>query len=381
MLGICRTINLQIDVESKPSEYLASSIVDGVKIGSVDIDGMRALLDYFSKYAPKIESKSFGLKKEALFQLLGLQEGTKQKETTREQLIQALRTQVYRRILPLSNLEQQQRLFLKNRLSMIKKPEVRAYLGSKILGSTISDITLEDLVNLIESKLMTHELRDDDVERLIKGAQTETVKGKRNTPKDYLKTGIEQRLDALSRDIQEIKQVIKKLEDRKIEGYVREYRPETGRALDRLIRSAKISSRQSPLKTEDFYDRLLTDLRRSSGSEMPVIIEQVELIAALKSLVEVAFQTELSLSSEDFLRLLKEEIGTMGSGVNVPIHKIRDRITEKTGISREQFLAKLAECRATGQLRLIEGSPPSESGENWVELRGRRFYYLELVEE
>ncbi len=84
---------------------------------------------------------------------------------------------------------------------------------------------------------------------------------------------------------------------------------------------------------------------------------------------------------EDFVRILHKEILQTHFASRPIIYKVRERVSEKLGITDEEFNNYLFECVRKGWITLIEGSPFNGKETDWYDIAGRRFYYFEFIED
>ena len=82
---------------------------------------------------------------------------------------------------------------------------------------------------------------------------------------------------------------------------------------------------------------------------------------------------------EDFIKILYTESSQMTFASRPIIYKVREKISEKLGITDEEFNNYLFECVRKGWITLIEGSPFSGKETDWYDIAGRRFYYFEFI--
>jgi hypothetical protein len=242
----------------------------------------------------------------------------------------------------------------------------------------VDEYSSRDLVALILSKIRSGELTDEQVQNLIKKGQSETQLAARRKVQGPTLQKLDQRMDQLSVDMRELRQTIKRMDDQRQVGFIRGYRPETGEGIAKFLRDSKFAASRLDDASETRFDRLLAELTRD-GRSLQQVVEQAELVLILENLVRIVRSSEFSVPTEDFFRALKEEIAVMELPTSPPIYKVRDALSRRLGLSPREFVARLLECRTRGWIQLVEGAPFSESEDHWLDLDGRRFYYLEVV--
>jgi len=81
----------------------------------------------------------------------------------------------------------------------------------------------------------------------------------------------------------------------------------------------------------------------------------------------------------NFIRILYTELTQMTFASRPIIYKVKEKLSEKLGITDDEFNKYLFECVSKGWITLIEGSPFSGKETDWYDIAGRRFYYFEFI--
>jgi len=375
-VALLETLGRSVSEGERNAEALTALILSEVESEHVALDGVERLTEYF-KLAPKIENKSFGLTKPTLAELLGLRpEGLDR--TTREQLIKDLRRLVLDGAVSPARLATQDELFVRNRINKLKKPETRAYIANRLLGTNTEDFSPTDLSKLLLEKVRGGQLTEDEIERMIKKAQSETQLARRRQVEGVTNRELAERIDQVAEAVRDVRAMVRRLDEQRVHGFTREYRTETGRDLSGLLRDMRFALARAEGNSEAKYDNLLTEIVRE-GRSLSAVVEQVEFLAALDTLERIIRSLAFSIPIEDFFGVLKEEVTAMHMTTTPPIYKVRELVMKRLGISAEECTRQLLECRSRGWVRLIEGAPYSESKDHWLDMDGRRYYYLELV--
>ena len=370
------TVGVAIPTEARTIDQISDMIVSEIEAGKIEYYSVMNIIDYF-RMASKIENKSFGLNKDALAELLGIRNGTL-KGTSRDELIRALRRKVLIGEISVAQLQSQTDLFVRRRINRITKSNTRAYIANKLLGTNVDDFSLNDLTELLLSKLRTGEFTDSEIEQLIEEAQKETQLARKRKIEGVSNQQLAHRMDIIGQDVRELKQVLRKIDEQRMSGFFRQYRFASGKNIARMLKDVQLVSRAINAVSEEKFDKLIAELEKK-GYSLPQVLEETEIIAALDAIVKVANSLDFLPPLEDFFDVLKDEVKNMALSKTPAIHEIRGAMIAQLSISPKDFTRRLLECRAKGWIRLIEGSPPTESEDNWLDINGRRYFYIELT--
>ncbi len=373
---LLETLGREVPQGEREPETLTALVVSEVESGRASLDAVLRLTEYF-KLAPKVENKSSGLTKVALAELLGMRTGSSER-TTREELIKDLRRRILDGTVSPAGLVTQDELFIRNRINKIKKPGIRGYIATRLLGTNVEDYAPADLTQLLLDRIRGGQLTEDEMDQLIKKAQSEAQLARRRKVEGVTNIELAQRIDRLAADVREVRAMVRRLDEQRVQGFAREFRPESGRDIVGLLREARVALAKGGGKPEDKYDHLLSELMRD-GRSLSTLVERVELMTLLDRLEQMVHALTLSIPPEDFIRILKDEVAAMHVATSPPIFKVRDAVLKRLGLSPEEWTRQLLECRTRGWVRLIEGAPYSESEDHWLDMDGRRYYYLEVV--
>jgi hypothetical protein len=87
---------------------------------------------------------------------------------------------------------------------------------------------------------------------------------------------------------------------------------------------------------------------------------------------------KVSLSTDDFFTVLTEEINKAHFVTRPVIHELKKAIVKRLDVSPEEFNPYLLNCRSKGLIDLIEGAPASGKEDDWLDIEGKRYYYIEI---
>ncbi|MDG6935066.1 MAG: hypothetical protein JRN68_10285 [Nitrososphaerota archaeon] len=376
LLDLCAVAGVAIPASTKDPDFISEKIISEIDEGKTAYESVLRLAQYL-RISPKIENPSSGLNKQDFAKLLGLQiEGLK--KTSRQELIGAMRRRIYDGGIDISQIELQSDVLLRRRIQRISKPEARAIIANRLLGSDLADIATTDLSELLLSKLKSGELAEQDIENLIREAQRETQLARKRTFEGVSNQQLASRLDAIVQDIHEMRQTLKKLEEQRMAGFYRQFRSSSERDISGFLKNLHFASRSFNGLSEDKLYGIVTELEKR-GYNFQQIIEQAEVVTFLQECQKISESIEFAITLEDFFAALRASVKDISRSRTPAIYEVRDSLTALLNITRPVFIHRLLECRTLGWIRLIEGSPPSESEDRWLDIDGRRYFYIELT--
>ena len=128
-----------------------------------------------------------------------------------------------------------------------------------------------------------------------------------------------------------------------------------------------------------------TDIRKLKCSCLDADVKNAIMSSNLDASLKQVFADVRTCSDiieiGTFVIVLHDVTKSMSFASRPIIYKIRDKITEYLGITDEEFYKYLMECVGKGWVNLIEGSPLSGKEGDWLDIAGRRFYYLGFIED
>jgi len=367
-----QTLQLPLKDNSSSNE-LIDYITEKVITGEIEKQTIFNLVDYF-QISDRIEHKTLGLKREHLGKLVGMKVD---RNTSRDVLINRLRGQILAGKINVNELRGGN-IFLKNKLEKVKKNETIAYVASKLLGERIERFSSEDLVNLGLGKVEAGEITEEELLDIIEKARKETTSAQKRKIEGPTLLKIEKEIDSIRGDIREIKKLLSTIDEERHGGFIRRYRDDTDDRIADFMKKIKLIEKNN--STELRYDRLLAEIKRQ-GSSIEQFFEKAMLVCLLDNLCDIAARLRLSLSTDDFFTVLTEEIDKAHFVTRPIIHKLKNSIGKRLEISSEEFNQYLLDCRARGLIDLIEGAPASGTEDDWLDIEGRRYYYLEIRRE
>ncbi len=374
--GVSKAIKLETEHIDNLND-LAEAIIAKLENGVLIKENIQNLIDYF-EFAHEVEPQTLGLTTKEFKRILGI-EGT-DRVISREELINRLRERIYKLEIKTNDIRNYRELFLEKRLKKIRKPEIRAFIASKLGGATIESISPEELVKLALEKVKSKNIENDELIKLIDTAQKElTAAGKKESNGQALQK-IQNGIEAIERDIVEIKKILENLNGVRQTGYVRQYREKIGSNTEELLKTFKMIIQKPENQRENKFDEIVKELKKSN-IDLSEFIEQAMLVICLDQISELVKPMRFPIQTGYFLNVLREETNKIHFASRPIIHKIRDAVTKRLEMSNEEFNKKLIECVKIGSINLIEGSPVSGKDDDWLDIAGRRFYYLEIKME
>ena len=364
-----KTLNMPLSDDYSLNE-LADYITEKVVAGKINKQNIFNSVDYFL-ISDQIEHKTLGLTKEHLAKILRIKDD---RSTTRDALINNLRGQILAGRISVNELKGRN-IFLKNKLQKVKKPETIAHVASKLLGERIERFSPEDFVNLGLEKVESGEITEEELLDLIDKARKETTSAQKRKIEGPTLQKIEKEIDSIRSDIREIKKLLSTIDEERQIGFIRRYRDDTDDRIADFIKKIKLIG--TSFDTDLKYETLLAEIKRQ-GISIEQLFEKAMLVYLLDNLSDIALRVRVSLSTDDFFKVLTEEIDKAHIITRPIIHKLKDSITRRLKISPEEFNQYLLDCRSAGKIDLIEGSPASGKDEDWLDIEGRRYYYLEI---
>ena len=366
---IAKTLQMPLKGDYSLNE-LSDTITQKVVEGHIRKENLFYLVDYF-QISDKIEHKTLGLTKEYLGKILRIKVD---RSTTRDALINRLRRQIVSGEISVNELKDSN-IFLQNKLEKIKQPETIAYVASKLLGERIERFSSEDFVNLGLEKVESGEIAEEELLELIEKAKKEVALAKKRKIEGPTLQKLEKEIDSIRGDIREIKKRLITIDDERPSGFLRRYRDDTDDRLADFIRKIKLI--EISYGTEFKYDRLLAEIK-GQGISIEQLFEKAMLVYLLDNLYDIASRVRVSLSTDDFFKVLTEEINKTQFVTRPIIHKLKKSIVKRLQISSEEFNQYLLDCRSIGLIDLIEGAPASGKDDDWLDIEGKRYYYLEM---
>ena len=356
---------IKIETEQKENlNDLVEIIIVKLDNGELKKDKLLNLIDYF-EFSNKIEHKTLGLTNKQFREILKIKE--KSRDFGRSQLIEELREKIYKLEIKSNEIGE---YFLESILRKIKNPEILAFVSTKLSGDAIESISLDEFVKLAIGKVKSGEIEEDELVRLVDTVQ-----------KDLSELQKAQKLEAIERDVSEIKKTLDKvldyIERREQIGYLRQYRKGTGIKIAEFLHSVKKINQKIDVETGDKFDEIIEELKREN-IDMYEFVEQANWVSSMVLVSRFVSKKRFPISSDYFYKVAYEESNKMYFASRPIIYKIRDAVTKRLDVSNEEFKNKLIECLENGDINLIEGSPVSGKDDDWMDINGRRFYYLEF---
>jgi len=350
------------------SEYITEKVV----AGGINKENLFNLVDYFG-IAEKIEHKTLGLKKDYLGKILGIKVD---KNTNRDTLINMLRMRISSGEINVNDIKSKN-IFLQNKLERVKKTETIAYIASKLLGSKIERFTSEDLVKLGLEKVESGEIDEQELLTLIESAKKETGAALKRKFEGPTLQKIQEEIKVINGDIRDIKKRMNNIDTERQDGFLRRYRENTGVKIAEFLKQFKMIEQRVNNNTETKYDELIDEIKKGNAP-LSNFFEQAMLIYLLDNLGDITSTLRFSITTDDFFDVLSEEVNKAHFVTRPIIYKLKEPITKRLEISSDEFNKHLLECRAKGWLDLIEGAPTSGKHEDWLDIEGKRYYYLEI---
>lgn len=239
-LNNLREVSKAIKLETEHIDNLndlTEAIIAKLENGTLKKENILNLIDYF-EFADKIELKNLGLTTEQFKGILGIK-GTV-REISREELINRLREKIYKLEIKTDDIRNYSELFLQKKLKKLKKPETRAFIASKLSGDTIESISLEDMVKLALEKVKSGNIEEDELIKLIDTAQKEITAARKKESKGKALQKVQNEIEAIERDIVEIKKILENLSGVRQTGCLRQYREKTGSNTEELLKTFKM---------------------------------------------------------------------------------------------------------------------------------------------
>ena len=350
------------------SEYITEKVV----AGEINKKNLFNLVDYFW-IAEKVEHKTLGLKKDYLGKILEIKVD---KNTNRDTLINMLRMRISSGEINVNDLKSKN-IFLQNKLERVKKTETIAYIASKLLGSKIERFTSEDLVKLGLEKVESGEIDEQELLTLIESAKKETGAAMKRKFEGPTLQKIQEEIKVINGDIRDIKKRLNNIDTERQDGFLRRYRENTGVKIAEFLKQFKMIEQRVNNNTETKYDELIGEIKEGN-IPLSDFFEQAMLIYLLDNLSDITSTLRFSITTDDFFDVLSEEVNKAHFVTRPIIYKLKEPITKRLEISSDEFNKYLLECRAKGWLDLIEGAPTSGKHEDWLDIEGKRYYYLEI---
>lgn len=350
------------------SEYITEKVV----AGGINKENLFNLVDYFG-IAEKVEHKTLGLKKDYLGKILGIKVD---KNTNRDTLINMLRMRISSGEINVNDIKSKN-IFLQNKLERVKKTETIAYIASKLLGSKIERSTSEDLVKLGLEKVESGEIDEQELLTLIESAKKETGAALKRKFEGPTLQKIQEEIKVINGDIRDIKKRMNNIDTERQDGFLRRYRENTGVKIAEFLKQFKMIEQRVNNNTETKYDELIDEIKKGNAP-LSNFFEQAMLIYLLDNLGDITSTLRFSITTDDFFDVLSEEVNKAHFVTRPIIYKLKEPITKRLEISSDEFNKHLLECRAKGWLDLIEGAPTSGKHEDWLDIEGKRYYYLEI---
>lgn len=365
---------LKFNVEGIPNlNEMAEHLVTKVNSGEINKEQLLNLVDYF-EIADKIEHKTLGLTKSQIGNLLRIKVD---ESTKRNDIIDILRMRVASGGISVNDITGEN-IFLRNKLERVKKPETIAYIASRLLGRDIERFTSEDLVKLALEKIGSGEISEEGLIGLVQTAQKEVSAAKKRKFEGPTLQKIEKEMFAIRKDIAEINKRLNSINEECNTGLLRQYRRNTGSRTADFLKRLKTIERGIDNQTEIRYDEFIREMKRNNIS-IPDFFEQAMLIYLLNRISDITSTLRFSITKEDFFKVLLEKTNKMHFVTRPIIYKVRDAVMKHLEITTDEFNKNLLECRKMGWVNLIEGAPVSAKEDDWLDIAGKRFYYLEII--
>ncbi len=370
---LSKVINLEIKQNDSLND-LAETIIANLEKEVIKKDNILNLIDYF-EFADKIEHKTQDLSKPQLKDIVGIK--SKTMNINYEKLIETLRIKIYKLEINTDDVIKKYNDFrLRNKLKKIK-PEMRAYIASKLKDAKIDTISSEEFIDLAIENVKLGKIRAEEIEELIKTVQKELKVVNKRESKEKTLDKVQKEIETIKKDIAEIRKVLENLDSGRQIGHLRKYREKTGLNTGNFLKTFKMIIQKIESERENKFDDILNEFKRSN-IDLPEFIEQAMVVISLKQISELVSPMRFSISSEEFFNVLYEETNKIDFTSRKVIHKIRDVVTKRLEMSNKEFYKYLIECVKNGWIVLIEGSPVSGKEDDWLDIAGRRFYYLEF---
>lgn len=371
---LSKVINFEIKQNDSLND-LADKIISNLEKEVIKKENILNLIDYF-EFADKIEHKTKALTKKQLRDIVGIKNTAK--DINLEKLIETLRIRIYKLEIKTDDVIRKYNDFrLRNRLEKIKKPETRAYIASKLRDAKIDTISTEEFIKLAFESVKNGMIKDEEIEGLIKNSQKEFKTAIKRESKEKTLDKVQKDVETIERDIAEIKKILGILDNERQMGYLRRYGEKTGLKTGDFLKTFKMIAQKIEIERENKFDEIVNELKKSNIN-MPEFIEQAMVVILLKQITELVSPMRFPISSEEFFNAAYEESNKMYFASRPIIYKIRDAVTKRLEISNVEFKKKLIECLENGTINLIEGSPVSGKDDDWMDINGRRFYFLEF---
>ena len=375
---LSKVINLEIKQNYSLND-LAETIIANLEKEVIKKDNILNLIDYFEfadKIEHKIEHQTQDLSKPQLKDIVGIK--SKTKDINYEKLIETLRIKIYKLEINTDDVIKKYNDFrLRNKLKKITNPGMCAYIASKLKDAKIDTISSEEFINLAIENVKLGKIRAEEIEELIKTARKELKVVNKRESKEKTLDKVQKEIETIKKDIAEIKKVLENLDSGRQIGYLRKYREKTGLNTGNFLKTFKMIIQKIESERENKFDDILNELKRSN-IDLHEFIEQAMVVISLKQISELVSPMRFSITSEEFFNVLYEETNKIDFSSRKVIHKIRDAVTKRLEMSNKEFYKYLIECVKNGWIVLIEGSPVSGKEDDWLDLAGRRFYYLEF---
>jgi len=270
------------------------------------------------------------------------------------------------------------KIFLRNKLERVKKPETVAYIASRLLGSDVERFTSEDLVKLALEKVNSGEITEEELIGIIQTAQKEMSAVRKRKFEGPTLQKIEKEINLIRNDVAEMKKRLNSIDDERHNGFLRQYRRNTGSGTADFLKKIKMIERGIGNHTEIRYDEFIRELKRNDIS-IPEFFEQAMLICLLNNISDITSTLRFSVTKNDFFFFLLEETNEIHFISRPIIHEVRKAVMKRLEITTDEFNKNLLECRKMGWVNLIEGAPLSAKEDDWLDAAGKRFYYLEII--
>jgi hypothetical protein len=369
---VAKTLKIDIKTDynlNELSEYITKKVV----MGEINRGNLFNLIDYF-KIADKIERKTLGLTKNQLGEILEIKVN---KYTKRNDLIDELRIKVLSGDINVNDINIR-KIFLRNKIERVKKPETIAYIASRLLGSDVERFTSEDLVKLALEKVNSEKIAEEELIGIIQTAQKEMSAARKRKFEGPTLQKIEKEINFIRNDVAEIKKRLNSIDDERHNGFLRQYRRDTGNRIADFLKKIKMIERGIGNHSEIRYDEFIRELKRNNIS-IPELFEQAMLICLMNNITDITSTLRFSITKNDFFKVLLEETNKIHFVSRPIIHEVRKVVMKRLEITIDEFNKNLLECRKMGWVNLIEGAPLSAKEDDWLDAAGKRFYYLEII--
>jgi len=365
---------LKIDVKPNYNlNELSEYITKKAAVGEINKRNLFNIIDYF-KIADRIEHKTLGLTKNQLGEILEIKVN---KYTKRSDLVNELRMKILSGEINVNDINSG-KIFLRNKLERVKKPETVAYIASRLLGSDVERFTSEDLVKLALEKVNSGEITEEELIGIIQTAQKEMSAVRKRKFEGPTLQKIEKEINLIRNDVAEMKKRLNSIDDERHNGFLRQYRRNTGSGTADFLKKIKMIERGIGNHTEIRYDEFIRELKRNDIS-IPEFFEQAMLICLLNNISDITSTLRFSVTKNDFFKVLLEETNKIHFISRPIIHEVRKAVMKRLEITTDEFNKNLLECRKMGWVNLIEGAPLSAKEDDWLDAAGKRFYYLEII--